>query len=76
MTESKLQMSEVFLDNGDHATVTPDGGNVRLVVEAYKGFVTTEADLRLTPEDAYRLGGSLKRWGLECGFDPETGETA
>lgn len=79
MTQSRLQRSEIKLESTlAVAVITPFDGRAFVRLEIGKGYGVGEqrlANYPLLPEDAYALGSSLVEHALECGHDPDTGET-
>lgn len=80
MPKSRLQRSEINLESTlATAVITPEDGRTTVRLNINHGYGVNDQRLvnyPLTPEDAYALGRSLVEHGLECGYDPDTGETS
>lgn len=79
MPKSRLQRSEINLESTlATAVITPEDGRTSVRLNIGYGYGVNSQRLvnyPLTPEDAYALGRSLTEHALECGYDPDTGET-
>ena len=69
-SKSRLQRSEVRAGEEDLIVVFPQHPGRELIRVMGIG-----ADWHLSPEEAYAIGNSIVEHAIECGYDPETGET-
>jgi len=79
MAEGKLQRSEIKLEGTlAMAVITPEDDRRYVRLNIGPGYGVNEQRLvnyPLVPEDAHALGQALTEHALECGYDPDTGDT-